>query len=99
MSLLFLRSRTVFKFNHLSKNISTSYRRRRLPQLCNHYLSTIAHGSNGNSALAMNRTVQMQSMMKNYPDIVLSKYEIVELEEYIYQTVTNVVRENIIFVS
>jgi hypothetical protein len=38
----------------------------------------------------------MQSIMKDYPNIILSKYEIVELEEFIHQTVTNVIGDPVL---
>lgn len=38
----------------------------------------------------------MQSIMKDYPNIILSKYEVAELEEFIYQNVTNTVDDPVL---
>lgn len=89
MNNLVSKSRSVVKVHHLFRIARTSNRRRCLPQSWRYWSCTTAKGSTDGSSPLLNRTVQLQSIMKDYPNLVLSKYDVVELEEFIYQTVAN----------
>jgi hypothetical protein len=91
---LFSRSRSVVKFSHVLSNAGNAYRRRRLPQFCRYWSGS--PGSGIVNASLLNRTIHLKSIMKDYPNLILSKYEEVELEEYIYQTVTNVIGDPVL---
>lgn len=85
-------SRTAGKLDRQLRTVIRFSRRRCLTQSCRYFSHTTTNSRSDSFKMStLNRTVQLQSIMKDYPSLILSKYEIVELEEFIHETVTKVV--------